>query len=119
MANSSPAPAAVDDTRCALRWVFRNAPQWHFDTSKIVLMGHSAGEHLSLITGMVPDGTGLDNQCYGTEKPRVQPTSVLARQQGCQGWFSRAQAVDLRSRLSSNNRFIRSNWSVPISHGLI
>jgi len=71
MASSAPAPAAVEDTRCALRWVFRNAQQWHFDTSKIVLMGHSAGGHLSLITGMLPDGTGLDNQCYGTEKLSV------------------------------------------------
>jgi len=71
MASSSLAPAAVEDTRCALRWVFRNAQQWRFDTSKIVLMGHSAGGHLSLITSMLPDGTGLDNQCYGTEKLNV------------------------------------------------
>ncbi len=71
MANTSLAPAAVEDTRCALRWVYRNATQWHFDTSKIVLMGHSAGGHLSLITGMLPEGTGLDNQCYGEEKLNV------------------------------------------------
>ena len=71
MASSSLAPAAVEDTRCALRWVFRNALQWRFDTSKIVLMGHSAGGHLSLITAMLPDGTGLDNQCYGTEELKV------------------------------------------------
>jgi acetyl esterase/lipase len=71
MASNSPAPAAVEDTRCALRWVFRNAKQWNFDTSKIVLTGHSAGGHLSLITGMLPDGTGLDNNCYGDEKVSV------------------------------------------------
>ncbi len=71
MASSSLAPAAVEDTRCALRWVFRNADQWHFDTTKIVLMGHSAGGHLSLITAMLPDGTGLDNQCFGNEKLKV------------------------------------------------
>ena len=71
MASNSPAPAAVEDTRCALRWVYRNAAQWHFDTSKIVLTGHSAGGHLSLITGMLPEGTGLDNQCYGEEKLSV------------------------------------------------
>jgi acetyl esterase/lipase len=71
MAGNSLAPAAVEDTRCALRWVYRNATQWHFDTSKIVLMGHSAGGHLSLITGMLPEGTGLDNQCYGEEKLNV------------------------------------------------
>lgn len=71
MASNSLAPAAVEDTRCALRWVFRNAKQWNFDTSKIVLTGHSAGGHLSLITGMLPDGTGLDNNCYGDEKLNV------------------------------------------------
>lgn len=71
MSSSSPAPAAVEDTRCALRWVFRNAKQWNFDTNRIVLTGHSAGGHLSLITGLLPEGTGLDNQCYGEEKLKV------------------------------------------------
>lgn len=71
MASTALAPAAVEDTRCALRWVFRNAQQWKFDTSKIVLMGHSAGGHLSLITAMLPEGTGLDNQCFGNEKLSV------------------------------------------------
>lgn len=71
MASNSLAPAAVEDTRCALRWVFRNAKQWNFDVSKIVLTGHSAGGHLSLITGMLPDGSGLDNNCYGDEKLHV------------------------------------------------
>jgi acetyl esterase/lipase len=71
MASNSLAPAAVEDTRCALRWVFRNAKQWNFDTSKIVLTGHSAGGHLSLITGMLPKGTTLDNRCYGDEDLRV------------------------------------------------
>jgi acetyl esterase/lipase len=71
MASNSLAPAAVEDTRCALRWVFRNAKQWNLDTSKIVLTGHSAGGHLSLITGMLPKGTPLDNQCYGDEDLKV------------------------------------------------
>lgn len=71
MAGNSLAPAAVEDTRCALRWVIRNAKQYNFDVSKIVLTGHSAGGHLSLITGMLPDKTGLDNNCYGDEKINV------------------------------------------------
>jgi acetyl esterase/lipase len=71
MASNSPAPAAVEDTRCALRWVFRNAKQWNFDTNKIVLTGHSAGGHLSLITGMLPKGSPLDNACYGDEDLKV------------------------------------------------
>lgn len=71
MAGNSHAPAAVEDTRCALRWVFQNAKQWNFDTTKIVLTGHSAGGHLSLITGMLPKGTPLDNNCYGDEDLKV------------------------------------------------
>jgi acetyl esterase/lipase len=68
MASNSLAPAAVEDTRCALRWVYRNAKMWNFDTSKIVLTGHSAGGHLSLITGMLPNGTPLDDRCFAHEK---------------------------------------------------
>lgn len=71
MANVSLAPAAVEDCRCALRWAVRNAKQYNIDTDRIVLTGHSAGGHLSLITGMLPEGTGLDNNCDGTEKLRV------------------------------------------------
>ena len=65
---TSLAPAAVEDTRCALRWAVRNAKQYNIDVNKIVLTGHSAGGHLSLITGMLPEGTGLDNNCYPDEK---------------------------------------------------
>lgn len=71
MASVSLAPAAVEDTRCALRWAVRNAQQYNIDTKKIVLTGHSAGGHLSLITGMLPESTGLDNECYGDEKLKV------------------------------------------------
>ena len=58
----------MEDTRCALRWAVRNAKQYNIDVNKIVLTGHSAGGHLSLITGMLPEGTGLDNNCYPDEK---------------------------------------------------
>jgi acetyl esterase/lipase len=71
MANVSLAPAAVEDCRCALRWTVRNAKHYNIDTDRIVLTGHSAGGHLSLITGMLPEGTGLDNSCDGAEKLRV------------------------------------------------
>jgi acetyl esterase/lipase len=71
MASVSLAPAAVEDCRCALRWVIRNAKQYNIDVSKIVLTGHSAGGHLSLIVGMLPDSSPLDNQCTGNEKLKV------------------------------------------------
>ena len=59
------APAAVEDSRCALRWVYKNAKQYNFDLTKIVTTGNSAGGHLALVTGMVPASAGFDNTCAG------------------------------------------------------
>ena len=66
LARVSLAPAAVEDCLCALRWVIRNAKEYGFDTSKIVVTGNSAGGHLALTTGMIPASAGLDRQCPGT-----------------------------------------------------
>lgn len=55
----SPAPAAVEDTRCALRWLSRRARDYKLDMNKVVLTGGSAGAHLALITGMLPPGHAL------------------------------------------------------------
>ncbi len=63
LADVSRAPAAVEDTLCALRWVGLNAEEHGFDTSKLVLTGHSAGGHLSLITGMLPEDSDLTKHC--------------------------------------------------------
>jgi acetyl esterase/lipase len=63
LAENSPAPAAVEDCRCALRWTIYHAKQYNFDTSKIVLTGGSAGGHLALITGMLPERSEFDRQC--------------------------------------------------------
>ena len=65
MADVAHAPAAVEDCRCALRWIHRNAEQYNFDIDRIVVTGNSAGGHLSLTTGMVPASAGLDRQCPG------------------------------------------------------
>src|ERR1700676_4065146 len=65
MTNVALAPAAVEDARCALRWIYRNAKQYNFDTTKIVTTGQSAGGHLALITGMLTSSAGFDNTCPG------------------------------------------------------
>lgn len=64
MAKNSLAPAAVEDCRCALRWLTYRAKDHNIDTSKIVLTGTSAGGHLSLIAGMLPAGNPFDRQCF-------------------------------------------------------
>src|SRR6516164_7270952 len=65
------APAAVQDALCALRWVYRNGKDYNVDTSRLVLMGNSAGGHLALTTGMIPASAALDSLCPGTEDLKV------------------------------------------------
>lgn len=91
MAGNSLAPGSVEDTRCALRWIFRNAKQYNFDTTKIVLTGHSAGGHLSLITAMLPDDTALDNRCFAHSKYGDVPMKVAA----VVNWYGPTDVNDL------------------------
>lgn len=86
LARVSLAPAAVEDCRCALRWVIRNAKQYNFDTNKLVVTGHSAGGHLSLTTGMLPPAAGLDRECPGGEELKV--AAIV-------NWFGISDVVDL------------------------
>ena len=86
LANVALAPAAVEDTRCALRWVVRNAGKYNIDTDRIVLSGHSAGGHLALMTGMLPPGTVLDSQCSGNEPLKV--AAII-------NWFGPTDVTDL------------------------
>jgi acetyl esterase/lipase len=59
------APGAVEDCLCALRWIAAHAKEYNFDLSKLVITGESAGGHLALTTGMIPQSAGLDRQCPG------------------------------------------------------
>ncbi len=61
LASVSPAPAAVEDCRCALRWVYHNSKEYGFDTTRLVVTGGSAGGHLALMTGMLDSSAGFDN----------------------------------------------------------
>lgn len=86
LARISLAPAAVEDCRCALRWVIRNARQYNFDVDRIVVTGHSAGGHLALTTGMLPADAGLERQCPGTEELKV--AAIV-------NWYGITDVVDL------------------------
>jgi acetyl esterase/lipase len=65
------APAAVEDARCALRWVVQNAKMYGVDTDRIVVTGQSAGSHLALMAGLVPESAGFDRNCPGAEPLKV------------------------------------------------
>jgi acetyl esterase/lipase len=71
MAHVALAPAAVEDCLCALRWTAAHAKEHHFDLSRLVIAGESAGGHLAMTTGMIPESAGLDRECPGVPLPRV------------------------------------------------
>lgn len=67
LGNVALAPAAVEDTLCALQWVGRHADKYHFDLDRVVTTGDSAGGHLALATAMIPSDSPFTNQCAATE----------------------------------------------------
>lgn len=54
LAKDAPAPAAIEDVRCALAWIKANAKQYNFDPTRVVTYGESAGGHLALMAAYAP-----------------------------------------------------------------
>lgn len=98
LADVAHAPAAVEDTRCALRWIYRNAEQYGFDRDAIVVTGNSAGGHLALTTGMLPESAGLEAQCPG-DRLRTwnigPPNMDSLRVAAIINWYGITDVVDL------------------------
>lgn len=63
------APAAVDDCFCALRFVAALPANYNIDKNKIVVTGESAGGHLALSMGIIPESAGLGRECAGAAAP--------------------------------------------------
>ena len=63
LASVAHAPAAVEDARCALKWVHRNAERYNFDLDRLVVTGASIGGMLATLSGILPTSAGLDRQC--------------------------------------------------------
>ena len=82
----APAPAAAEDCRCALRWVFEHAKDYNIDPARVVVSGNSAGGHLALLVAMAPATAGLDARCPGPEAPKV--AAVI-------NWYGFSDLVDL------------------------
>lgn len=89
MASTSLAPAAVEDARCALRWVLQNGKQYGIDTSRLVVTGHSAGGHLALMMGMLDPAAGLDANC--PTMTQNEPMKVAA----IVNWYGPTDVADL------------------------
>lgn len=71
MTPQATAPAAVEDTRCALIYLINNAKELNIDVNKIVIMGGSSGGHLALMGGLLGNNHLFDGNCAGVENIKV------------------------------------------------
>ncbi len=66
-------PAAVEDCKCAIRWVRAHAEKYGADPEKIGIWGGSAGGHLVMMLGCADETAGLEgNSGWGAYSSRVQ-----------------------------------------------
>ena len=70
LSRTAPFPAAVEDVKCAVRWLRSHACSYHIDPERIALAGGSAGGHLVLMAAYTPDKE-FSGKCPDTVTARV------------------------------------------------
>lgn len=84
---STLAPGALEDCFCALRYAASQAMMYNIDVNRIVVTGESAGGHLALALGILPESEGFDRECAAaTPMPKV--AAVI-------NWFGVADVPDV------------------------
>ncbi|GAB5558650.1 MAG: hypothetical protein SynsKO_02970 [Synoicihabitans sp.] len=64
-------PAAIQDSRAAIRWLRAQADTYGIDADRIGVMGSSAGGHLAALVGTSADVTAFDDENHQGHSSRV------------------------------------------------
>jgi acetyl esterase/lipase len=101
------APAALEDCLCALRFIGAQAQltAYNIDPAKIVVMGESAGGHLALSLGMIPESAGLDLEC-ANNLPMPKVAAVI-------DWFGIYDVPDVIDGANRQPAAVRWFGSMP------
>jgi len=83
---TAPAPAALVDSFCALRFLGNEAERFNIDVDRIVVSGQSAGGHLALSMAMIPQSEGFSAGCPQGVTPA--PAAVI-------NWFGATDVPDV------------------------
>ncbi len=83
LAHVAKAPAAIEDCRCAIRWVLSHAKEYGIDTEKLVFAGDSVGGGVAALVAFAPVSAGLDNNCPGgagsaRTTPEIKAAAVIS-----------------------------------------
>jgi len=93
------APAAVEDTRCALIYIIKNAKALNIDPDRIVIMGGSAGGHLALMGGLLANDHRFDGNCPGVDNIKV---AVIIDKYGITDVWDWGYGATIKSRSAKN-----------------
>ena len=96
MSGEAPFPAALEDCKCAVRWLRAHAHDYHVDVNRIGAYGNSAGGHLALLLAMIEKGAGLEG-----DGPYQEQSSVV------QAAVSDSGPVDLDFRRPDNAGLVK------------
>lgn len=114
LAKVAPAPAAVEDVRCALRYLAISANDLKLDPQRIVVTGGSAGGHLALMAGMLPAGHRFDRGCATPEADRwvngKEPTVKVA---AIVNWYGITDVADLLQGANAKHYAIEWFGAMP------
>lgn len=65
LSGESPFPAAIQDCKCAIRFLRANAPKYGIDPDRIGVAGSSAGGHLAELIATADESAGLEGDGVG------------------------------------------------------
>jgi acetyl esterase/lipase len=111
MARVAPAPAAVEDATCALRFVVERAKDYGIDVNRIVVSGESAGGHLALAVGMIPDSVGFSRACAGGGFRGMEIT--VPKVAAIINWYGITDVTDMLD--GPNARSYAAQWVGPLA----
>ncbi|WP_207421137.1 alpha/beta hydrolase [Desertivirga brevis] len=77
VARQAVAPAAIEDSKCALQYLIANADTYKIDRKKIVIMGISAGGHLALMTGLTAKDAIFNDGCTATPDKKSKVAAII------------------------------------------
>jgi acetyl esterase/lipase len=71
-------PAMIEDVKCAIRYLRAHDAEYNLDSSRIGLLGHSAGGHLVALAGLNDKSAGWDVGPYLEQSSKVQAVVELS-----------------------------------------
>jgi pectinesterase len=77
LSTEAPYPAAIYDLKAALRWVVQHAGKYHVDTSKIAVLGFSAGGELAAFLGTTVGDPTFEGPVFTKKEPKTAPIRAI------------------------------------------